>query len=83
MTITYPAPVTVLTARQFLLRLTPAERSGLRQLAVSNHNVGDGLRMIELGGELSLTDPELIRFLNWLVAQGHITAARATELLAP
>lgn len=82
-TVTMPdgwRPPGVLESREFLRRLTPAERIAGRALA--DPIIEDFERLIQMGPTVNLADPDTLAGVQYLVSVGVLTEARAAEVLS-
>ena len=79
-----PAPKkpAVFTAFQFLLRFTEAEREAFRAAAETDTKVADFMQLCTAASQVEANHPMTIAGMNYLVAQGLLTQARADEVLA-
>lgn len=69
------------TAYQFLLRFTPAERASFRAAGATDPNVADFQELAQAAQEIVADDPMTVAGMDYLVAQGLLTRARADEIL--
>lgn len=76
-----------LSATEFRDRFTSAELAGITSLAYGGE--GDATAQVLLlkvttagGGGIDLASPEVVGGLEYLVAKGRLSAARASEILA-
>ena len=74
------AQPTRVSRKEFMLRLTAAERRGIRALAKTDPKVEDALDLIMLDDEIDMAGPLVTEFLVHLAAQGEITEQRKEEL---
>lgn len=66
---------------EFLNRFTAAERASIRSAAISDSNLADFLMLLECAVEVVNTNPATTAGMDYLVAQGLLTRARADEIL--
>lgn len=71
----------VLSKREFLKRLTPAEYAGIKAAAASNSTVDFYWQLFMTSENIVLTHPDTVSGVNLLVAGGLLTADRAVEIL--
>ena len=73
---------TILTHREFLKRLTPAEFKGIRQTAKNNADIDMWMYLFEQSQEVDLTDADTIAGIYALESAGLIGVGRAAEILS-
>jgi hypothetical protein len=78
-----PPPPTTLTPYEFLERFTPSEQLAVQTVCSSNMTLLVGLTTGIASGSVSLSDPNVVNWVNGLVTAGAITSARATAILTP
>lgn len=71
-----PQPITRL---DFLRRFTANQRISIRQ--VNDPIIVDALQMLDLATDVSLDDPDVIMFVNYIASQGFITTEDANRIL--
>ena len=69
------------TAFQFLLRFPEQEREVFRVAALTDGKVADFIQLCGAASEIEATHPLTVAGMAYLVAQGHLTQARADEVL--
>jgi hypothetical protein len=69
------------TAFQFLLRFTEQEREVFRVAALTDGKVADFMQLCGAASEVEANHPMTVAGLAYLVAEGHLTQARADEVL--
>ena len=69
------------TAFQFLLRFTEQEREVFRGAALTDGKVADFMQLCGAASEVEANHPMTVAGLAYLVAEGHLTQARADEVL--
>lgn len=69
------------TALEYLRRFTANERDSLRTAAASDAVLADFLMQLECAHEIVNTEQTTQDGMAYLVAQGHLTQARADEIL--
>lgn len=69
------------TALEYLRRFTAQERATLRSEAVSDPTLADFLMQLECAHEIVNTEQTTQDGMAYLVAHGHLTQARADEIL--
>lgn len=72
---------TRLTKLQFLRRFTSEERIAIRELAKTNGIVFDAMELLNMAEYISVTDPDTITLINYLVYVGILSPERAQEIL--
>lgn len=72
---------TTLTKFQFLSRFTKEERILIRNTAKTNDQLFDFMQMLELSGEIQLTNPETTSGVRFLEVAGLLAAGRADQIL--
>lgn len=72
------------TSYEFLLRLTPQERAGIRAAAYSDPNsmTADFLHLAQTAQEVNTMDPVTIAGMDYLVSVGLLTQQRRNEILS-
>lgn len=78
-TLTRPTPKW--TAFQFLLRFTEQEREVFRVAALTDGKVADFIQLCGAASEVEANHPMTVAGMAYLVAEGHLTQARADEVL--
>jgi hypothetical protein len=71
----------VVTALEFLNRLTPDERTTIRRAARASEGLEDWLDMLRAAQEVNLDDPRTISGLNAMVNAGLLSPKRRDEIL--
>jgi hypothetical protein len=69
------------TAFQFLLRFTEQEREVFRVAALTDGKVADFMQLCGAASEVEANHPLTVAGMAYLVAEGHLTQARADEVL--
>lgn len=69
------------TAFQFLLRFTEQERETFRVAALTDGKVADFMQLCGAASEVEANHPMTVAGMAYLVAEGHLTQARADEVL--
>lgn len=77
-----PQPAPKWTAFQFLLRFTEAEREAFRVAAATDSAVADFMQLCTAASQVEANHPMTIAGMDYLVAEGLLTQARADEVLA-
>lgn len=71
-----------LSRLEFLSRLTPAERVAIRTAAKTDPVVEDIMAMFDAAQQVVTAHPQTVQTVQYLVAAGLLSAARADEVLA-
>ena len=69
----------ILTPLEFLRRFTAEERIAIR--AVDDPVIEDGLHLLSLAQDVDTQHDDTVRFIGYLVAQGHLTQSAANRVL--
>ena len=77
-----PSVSPVWTAFEFLLRFTEAEREAFRAAAETDTKVADFMQLCTAASQVEANHPMTIAGMDYLVAEGLLTQARANEVLA-
>lgn len=78
-----PAPSTVMSKRDFLVRFTQAERLAIRAQMATDPVIADANQLMELSEAIDVTDEYAVQYVGYLATQGLIAAERVAEILAP
>lgn len=78
-----PVQQTIIPSGQFFERFTPAEQAAIWGDAVRTPAVGVGLQHGMASGQIDLADPVTKAWVDQLVTDGDITAAREAQVLTP
>lgn len=77
-----PAPKTVLSKRDFLVRFTQAERLAIRATLATDPIIADANQLMELSEAIDVTDEYAVQYVGYLAMVGLIEPGRVAEILA-
>ena len=77
------SPPASLSPLDFLRRFTVQERVAIRAAAATDPIIADFLDLLNRATEVHIDSPDTVAGVNYLVSIGLLSAARATEVLAP
>lgn len=78
-----PAPQTVMSKRDFMVRFTQAEAVAVLQAASTDHVIAYAQTLMLASDNIDVADPYCVQYVNYLVSQNLLTADRGTAILAP
>lgn len=71
----------IFTSFEFMMRLTPAERSLIRSTSLTDENVADFLQLAQSAQEIDTSNSITLQAMGYLVSIGIFTDQRKNEIL--